>query len=261
MSSNTFSKDNLDTYLKELGKEYRKLNGKKAPAEIILIGGAAILANYSFRDMTTDVDAIITASSAIKDAVNRVGDKYDLPYKWLNDEFLQTESYSHKLIQYSKPYRTFANVLAIRTVSAEYLVAMKLRSGRKFKHDLSDVVGILAEHEKNGSPITMEALKEATENLYGSWDALPPDSRNFIEDVYDKGDYEKLYELVHKEEEKSKDLLLEFEDKYPGVTTQSNVNDILAMLQAKKKMRLDDQIKTCEDRQSIYCHVTKEIER
>lgn len=46
-----FTKDNLETYLKELAKEYRKLGGKGMPAEIILIGGAAIIANYGFRDI------------------------------------------------------------------------------------------------------------------------------------------------------------------------------------------------------------------
>ena len=65
--------------MKELAKEFRRINGKSTPAEIILIGGAAILANYGFRNMTTDVDAIIHAASSMKDAINRVGDKYDLP--------------------------------------------------------------------------------------------------------------------------------------------------------------------------------------
>ena len=50
-----FTKDNIDTYLKELAKEYRKLVGKNVPAEIILIGGASVLVNYGFRDMTTDI--------------------------------------------------------------------------------------------------------------------------------------------------------------------------------------------------------------
>ena len=53
MSTDTqFTKENLNTTLKELGKEFRKLNGTKTPAEIILIGGAAILANYGFREVT-----------------------------------------------------------------------------------------------------------------------------------------------------------------------------------------------------------------
>ena len=37
------TKENLDTYLKELAKQFRKLNGKAMPAEITLIGGASIL--------------------------------------------------------------------------------------------------------------------------------------------------------------------------------------------------------------------------
>ena len=38
-----FTKENLDSYLKELAKEFRKKNGTRMPAEIILIGGASIL--------------------------------------------------------------------------------------------------------------------------------------------------------------------------------------------------------------------------
>ena len=57
--TNYFTKVNFDTYLKELAKEFRKLNGKTMKAEIILVGGAAVLANYGFRNMTTDIDAII----------------------------------------------------------------------------------------------------------------------------------------------------------------------------------------------------------
>ena len=37
-----FTKENLDSYLKELAKEFRKRNGVRIPAEIILIGGAYI---------------------------------------------------------------------------------------------------------------------------------------------------------------------------------------------------------------------------
>ena len=58
-----FTKENLDTYLKELGKEFLQINGKSAFAEIILVGGAAILANYSFREGTNDVDAVIRATA------------------------------------------------------------------------------------------------------------------------------------------------------------------------------------------------------
>ena len=43
-----FTKDNIDTYLKALAKEYRRLGGRSLPAEIVLIGGASVLINYGF---------------------------------------------------------------------------------------------------------------------------------------------------------------------------------------------------------------------
>ena len=40
MSSDTpITKENLDSYLKAVAKQYRKLSGGRMPAEIILIGG------------------------------------------------------------------------------------------------------------------------------------------------------------------------------------------------------------------------------
>lgn len=233
-NSNYFTKENLNTYLKELGKEYKKINGKSMPAEIILIGGAAILANYGFREMTTDVDAVIHAVSSMKEAVNHVGDKYNLPNGWLNADFMKTDSYSSKLDQYSVYYREFSNVLTVRTVSAEYLIAMKLCSGRKYKKDLSDVIGILAEHEKRGEPITMDRIGKAVTDLYGSWNKIPEDSKNFIQEAMEKGNFEKVYAEISAEETKAKGLLINFEQDYPGVTNTANVDDILKSLKKQK---------------------------
>ena len=38
-----FTKENIDTYLKAVAKEYRKEIGKNMPAELILIGGAGTI--------------------------------------------------------------------------------------------------------------------------------------------------------------------------------------------------------------------------
>ena len=148
-----FTKKNIDTYLKAVAKEYRKQVGRGMPAEMILIGGASVLVNYGFREMTIDINALFQAASSMNDAIGRVGDLYDLPHGWLNADFKKTESYSPRLVQFSRYYKTYSNVLSIRTISAEYLIAMKLRSGRQYKSDLSDVLGILAEHEKRGTPL------------------------------------------------------------------------------------------------------------
>ncbi len=235
MSSNSFTKENLDTYLKELAKEFRRLNGKSMPAEIVLVGGAAILTNYGFRDMTTDIDAVIHASSSIKDAINHVGDKFDLPNGWLNADFMRTGSYSPKLDEFSVYYKTFYGVLKVRTVAAEYLIAMKLRSGRKYKNDLSDIIGILAEHEKRGTPITFAKIEKAVIDLYGGWRDFPEDSKPFIEDALKHGDFENVYRSVKNDEIESKDILIDFEKEYPKVAKESNINDILKTLKERKQ--------------------------
>ena len=230
-----FTKENLDSYLKELAKEFRKINGNKMPAEIILIGGASVLINYGFREMTYDMDAIIQASSSMKDAINSVGDRMGLPNGWLNTDFMKTTSYTPKLIQYSKYYKTFSNVLRIRTVSAEYLVVMKLMAGRQYKNDLSDVVGILLEQEKSRQQICLEDIKKAAEKLYGGYDKLSEESRTFIETVYQNPDLTQLYAKVREDEKTNKDILIEFEDNYPDVLNGDNLTDILKAARAKKK--------------------------
>lgn len=228
-----FTKDNIDTYLKEVAKEYRKQTGKNMPAEMILIGGASVLVNYGFRDMTTDIDAVIRAASAMKDVINYVGDRFHLPIGWLNQDFIRTESYSPSLSSFSEYYRTYSNVLTIRTVAAEYLIAMKLRSGRQYKSDLSDVLGILAEHEKNGTPITLDRIRKAVSDLYGDWDSLPETSQNFITNAMQNGHFSELYAQTVKGEKETKNLLLHFEQDYPGLTKEANVNEIAENLRRK----------------------------
>ena len=159
MSDRPLRKEDLDLYLKELAKEFRKRNGKAMPAEITLIGGAAILINYGFREMTYDMDAIMSAASSIRDAISFVGDKYGLPVGWINDDFTKTDSYTPRIIRFSKYYRTYSNIMTVRTVTGEYLIAMKLKSGRQYKYDRSDIIGILWEQKKAGAPLSFEMIK------------------------------------------------------------------------------------------------------
>ena len=51
-----FTKENIDNLLFQLAKEYKKLNRKNIPAEIVILGGAAIVSKYGFRPSTTDID-------------------------------------------------------------------------------------------------------------------------------------------------------------------------------------------------------------
>jgi len=238
MSTETpFTRENLDACLKELGKEFRKLNGTAMPAEVVLIGGAAILANYGFRDMTYDIDAVIMASSAMKDAVNHVGDKLGLPNGWLNMDFKQTKSYSDRLAEVSIYYKTFSNVLTVRTIAAEYLIAMKLMSGRQYKNDLSDIAGILWEHGKTGKPVGREAIDRALDFLYGSHAKIPTSSLKFINDAFASGDYERVYREIRESEWQSKEILLDFGRDYPNELNEDNIGSVIE--RAKRKRQND----------------------
>lgn len=229
-----FTKENLDSYLKELAKEFRKKNGTKMPAEIILVGGASILINYGFGEMTYDMDAIIKSSGAMKEAINTVGDRLGLPVGWLNTDFVNTNSYTPKLVEYSKYYKTFSNILQIRTVSAEYLIAMKLMAGRQYKNDLSDIVGVLIEQEERNAPLSFEKIKKAVVDLYDSYGKIPKDSRTFIEAVYKKENLHEFYKQCRELEQENKDVLVGFQGNYPSVLNGDNLADILKAAKAKK---------------------------
>jgi len=152
----------------------------------------------------------------------------------MNADFMKTSSYTPKLSYCSKYYKTFANVLTVRTVTAEYLIAMKLKSGREYKKDQSDVIGILYEHLKMGKPITMEQIEMAVENLYGSMAALPDDSLKLIRDAFKQDDLIAYYQQLQNKEAENKNILLEFQEKYPGAVKQENISDILKRAQEKK---------------------------
>lgn len=234
LSDKPFTKENLDSCLRELAKVFKKMNGNRMPAEIILIGGASVLVNYGFRDMTYDVDAIINSSSVMKDAITLVGDKLGFPFGWLNTDFMKTESYSSKLVQYSKYYKTFSNIMQVRTISAEYLIAMKLMSGRQYKNDLSDVVGILEEQKQMGHPLSLEEIKEAVSNLYGSYNKLSANSMKFVESLFERDDISAIYQKIRDEEIENKNILIDFEKKYTGKLNNDNIADVIKAAKEKK---------------------------
>ena len=231
----TFTKENLDFYLGELAKEYRKLNGKRMKAEIILVGGAAVLTNYSFREMTMDIDAVIMASNAMKDAMNHISDKYHLSNGWLNADFVKTASYSHELAVHSEYVCTKSNVLEIRAVYGEYLIAMKLVSGRRYKADLSDIVGVLYEHQLAGRPIDFTMIDRAMKELYGSWDKVDDYTRKVLQKALESSDLKTLFETQMTEEQQAKESILEIDQNYPDLVNADNINDIIEQALKKKK--------------------------
>lgn len=236
MSANQLlTKENIDQYLSEVAKRFRKLGGKAMPAEIILVGGASILINYGFRDSTYDIDAYIHASSAMKDAINQVTDSMGLPNGWLNDDFKKTKSYTPRLVVYAKYYKEFSRVLTVRTVTGAHLVAMKLMAYRPYKHDISDIVGILLEQQKNGEPLGYEQITQAVRDLYDDWSNIPEEAHDLLVQILKSENLESLYRVYTDGEAAARNVLVSFDENYPHVLKEDNMNEILRHLQAKNK--------------------------
>lgn len=227
---NDIQKDMVDMYLKELAKEFKRITGRKTSAEIIIVGGGSVLLNYDFRMNSVDVDAFNTYESAIKDAAKLVADKYNLSQQWLNDDFKKTPSYSPRLRQYSSYYKTFSNVLEIRTISREYLVAMKMVSGRKYKNDLSDILGILYYHYKNDDEITYSQIEKAVVGLYGNFDGIKDDVVEFVKAAIENKTFVDGYNIQKEAEQSIKENLIQFEEKYENVLSEDNIDDIINKL-------------------------------
>jgi len=235
-NNNKINKDNIEKYLNEFVNVFIKLNGRKMPAEIVLVGGASVLLNYKFRESTGDIDAIIISSSVAKEAARVIEDKYGLPSDWLNTDFIKTKSYSSKLREVSVFYKTYSDIVEIRTIKAENLIAMKLMAGRTYKNDLSDIVGILGEHEKIGKPIQYEDINNAVVNIYNKWDNLPKESISFIEDVFKRKEYNKMYDIIKIDEKKNKEMLVKFNEENPKIITKDNIKEILKKIKNNNKL-------------------------
>ena len=227
------TKENLDDILKDLGKAYRKCGGKNMPAELIIVGGAAILANYGFRELSYDIDAIIQASGAIKDAALIVRDKYNLAPNWLNSDFRKTDSYSAKLREHSQYYRTFSNVLKIRTVNPEYLVAMKLRSARLYKHDFSDIAGIIMEEKTKNPAFSKDSIIKAYQDMYGD-EPIKEEAYENMNAAFSTTNPEALLKQIQEHETSLNDKAKQFENDYPDVLNEENIDSILRTLDQKQ---------------------------
>lgn len=214
------------TCLKEVAKEYHK-QFKGGNIEIIIVGGASLAMNYNFRPGTTDIDAFIVAREDLKDIINKIGDKYNLPNGWLNQDFKYTDSYSPNIRQYSKYYASYSHCMEVRTIKDEYLIAMKLASYRPYKHDRSDIIGIIIENDRQGRSITFDKVDKAVRDLYGNWNKISVEAKLSLKSLLAAHSLETVYDEITKQEQIRKNTLINFEEKYPGILSEDNVSDIV----------------------------------
>ena len=169
------TKDLLHKLLRDFAREYKRLF-KDTPCEITIVGGSSIVINYGFRDSTRDINYFSSPQRSLKDAIYAVANKNGLDADWMNDDFRFSASFTSKLSEISAYYCSYNNdTLVIRTVRSKYLIAMKMKSGREFGNDVSDIIGIIMSEKQNGNDVSFDEIMKAGIQLYGD-DFVIPDS-------------------------------------------------------------------------------------
>lgn len=232
------SAENADKLLKELAEAFRKRNRRHADVEMVIVGGGSILLNYGFREMTDDFDIISNADAAIKEASLAVREKYDLEYNWINSDFTQTRSNSSLLRQYSVSYKAYNNGhFVVRTIKAEYLIAMKTMAYREYKNDRSDIIGVLQAEKEKGHDITFDDTVEAFARLYGRDAKMPAEAEKDLRgwSVLSAPALAKLYGEIRNSEENIAVKLKEKTAEYPDKVTEANIKDIIEKIRKSEK--------------------------
>jgi antitoxin component of RelBE/YafQ-DinJ toxin-antitoxin module len=106
---------------------------------------------------------------------------------------------------------------------------MKLASFRNYKHDRSDIAGII---KACGETCDYQKISDAVKNIYGGWEQIPEEAENFLHDVLDG---KVTYESVKKEEAENLGYLKKFEAENKGILKAGNLTDILKELKEKDR--------------------------
>ena len=125
------TKEQIMNSLKRLGVELEALG---LQGELMLTGGASMCLVHSARDMTKDIDALYEPKSVINQLASKIAAEDGLPDDWLNDSV-------KGFVVAAAPHEDFLLLpgLKITTVSADYLLAMKLMSARYGETDYGDI--------------------------------------------------------------------------------------------------------------------------
>ena len=142
----TLSADDIIRAFGALSEELERGNKR---AQIIVVGGAAIVLLFRARDSTKDVDAYFVRPEAaeIRAAVEAVASRLELPSDWLNDG---AKGYLVGVTVGAVLYES--EHLEVRAATATQLLAMKLAAWRDAV-DRSDAKLLLSEMEGSAEQI------------------------------------------------------------------------------------------------------------
>jgi hypothetical protein len=144
------TKEQILKYLRQLGDE---LDALAMRGEILLTGGAAMCLVYEARDMTKDIGALYEPKDVINGLAAKIAERENLSADWLNDSvkgFLGVNAPVEDFIAWKG--------LKVQTVSAEYLLAMKMLFVRCGETDYEDILFLMDKLGINTEERAVETL-------------------------------------------------------------------------------------------------------
>jgi hypothetical protein len=167
------TKEQMLKYLRQLSDE---LDALGLLGEILLTGGAAMCLVHGARDMTKDIDALYEPKETINKLAAKIADIENLPDGWLNDGV-------KGFVGANAPIDDFITWkgLKIQTVSAEYLLAMKMMSARYGEKDYEDILFLM-------NKLGITTTERAIETLLAFFPAnrILPKTQYIIEEIVEQ---------------------------------------------------------------------------
>lgn len=170
------SKGNIDEYLEMLSHKVIERFGKEARIKLVVVGGAAIAINYTFRQSTMDVDTYSRCAAHLEDLVAEVAQDVGIDDDWLNHNVMVTQSFTTRIESYSPLYKIFNDVLEVHVADGLTLVCMKSVCCRPDSHDITDIEELL----KAEPQITFNDIMDRFMALYDDWGKMKADAQMYL---------------------------------------------------------------------------------
>ena len=155
------SREKILECLRQIGEA---LSIQSLHGEILLAGGAAMCLVHSARDATKDIDALYEPKDVINRIAAKIAEQENLSASWSNDSvkgFIGPNAPIEEFIAFEG--------LLVNTVSADYLLAMKLLSARYGEKDYDDIRFLMNKLEIN----TVDQAYDVVQTYFGQNRILP----------------------------------------------------------------------------------------
>ena len=164
-------KEQIEAYLLELNEELSKTDVK---GEICLYGGSVMCLVYNARPSTKDVDAVFQPAKKIREAAQRVAEKYQLSEDWLNDGVKGFVVQHPRKVLFNWPN------LKVYFADPEYILAMKTLASRVDGMDREDIIFLSKELKIRTSQEVFDIIEK-----YYPRERIKPVTQFFIEELFE----------------------------------------------------------------------------